>query len=54
MARYIIEIDDKDADRFERIEREEGWTMSAGAVYPECDTREFVEFEIVNTLEEWV
>lgn len=53
MARYIIDIDEKDVDRFEaqagfRAGSYNEWTMSEGEVYPECDTRTFIEFDVIR------
>lgn len=48
MAKFVIEIADEDIENFEHIEAR----ISIGQVYPECDTREFVEYEIIERVDD--
>lgn len=49
MARFVVEIADKDIENFKDIEA----IVIVGQVYSECDTREFVEFEIIEQIDEY-
>lgn len=48
MARFIVEVPDSDVKTF----MDDDAIVSVGAVYPECDTREFATYQIIGRIDD--